>query len=50
MINQDLPQPSLIDTPGVDPEERGVEYWYEVEGVTMVMKARYGKDFKQQTP
>jgi hypothetical protein len=29
MIKQDQPLPSLIDTPGVDPKERGVEYWYE---------------------
>jgi len=29
MINQDLLLPSLIDTSGVDPEERGVEYWQE---------------------
>jgi len=21
--------PRIIDTPGLDPEERGVEYWYE---------------------
>jgi len=27
MINQDLPLPSLIDTSGVDLEERAVEYW-----------------------
>jgi hypothetical protein len=29
MINQDQLLPSLIDTPGVDPEEKGVKYWYE---------------------
>jgi hypothetical protein len=29
MINEDPSLPSLIDTLGVDPEVRGVKYWYE---------------------
>jgi len=29
MINQDQPLPRLIDTPGEDPKEKGVDFWYK---------------------
>jgi len=29
MINQDQALPSLKDVPGIDPKDKGVDFWYE---------------------